>query len=183
MKKITLLAFILLIAFGVQAQKPRTKGKQLQAAAFEKIDAAQVPDAVKNSFTSSFQNAADVRWEKHSATGKGGKTFLKYVAIYTQDGIRARARFKEDGTSLSSSKYMGGQNLPENIRNAAASKNPGCTVMGGEEVKTKKGGTYYRVRMRKGTSRLNTLFDANGNEVTKDKEPEETKEDEGDEGN
>lgn len=182
MKKIILL-LILLMAFGAQAQKARGKGKQIQAAAFEKIDAAQVPEAVKNSFNAGFQNVTDVRWEKHSATGKGGKTFTKYVAVYNQEGIRSRARFKEDGTALSSSKYMGAQKLPDNVKNAAASKNPGFTVMGGEEVKTKKGETYYRVRMRKGTSRLSTLFDANGNEVTKDKVPDEAKEDEGDEGN
>ena len=55
--------------------------------------------------------------------------------------------------------------------------------MGGEEVKTKKGETYYRVRMKKGSSKLTTLLDANGNEVKREDQPEEVMEDEGDEGN
>jgi hypothetical protein len=78
---------------------------------------------------------------------------------------------------------MKADKLPETIGKNAKSKNPEFELVGGEEIKTKKGETFYRVRMKKGSSKLTTLYDANGNEVTKDKQPEEAQEDEGDEGN
>ncbi len=189
MKKTTLLLVLVFAGISVFAQdkaKGREKGKakaELKSAGFQQIDAAQVPDAVKNSFTQSTPGVTGVTWQKHTAKGKADKSFTKYVAVYTVDGKTARARFREDGTAMSSSKYMGAQKLPENIRTTATTKNPGFELVGGEEVKTKKGQTFYRVRMKKGSSKLTTLYDANGNEVVKDKEPEEAKEDEGDEGN
>ncbi len=194
MKKLTMLLVFVLAFVAVMAQekekakegKAKTKGKakaELKSAGFQQIDVAQVPDAVKNAFNTKAAGVTNVRWEKHTAKGKADKSFTKYVAVYQVDGVRARSRFREDGTAMSSSKYMGAQKLPENIRNSATTKNPGFELKGGEEVKTKKGETYYRVRMRKGSSKLTTLYDANGNEVVKDNAPEEAQEDEGDEGN
>ena len=51
--------------------------------------------------------------------------------------------------------------------------------MGGEEIKTKKGETYFRVFSRGGGSRTVSVFDANGQPVTKDKMPEDLSESEG----
>jgi hypothetical protein len=53
--------------------------------------------------------------------------------------------------------------------------------MGGEEIKTKKGETYYRVFSRGGGSRTVSVFDANGQLVTKDKMSDDLKESEGEE--
>ena len=164
-----------------EKNKPKLKGKVVSGG-FQQVDATQVPDAVKNAFNTKAAGVTNVRWEKHTAKGKSDKAFTKYVAVYLQDGVRARSRFREDGTAMSSSKYMGAQKLPDNISQSAKSKNPGFNVIGGEELKTKKGDTYYRVRMRKGSSKLTTLYDANGNEVTRDKQEDDIVEDEGDEG-
>jgi hypothetical protein len=194
MKRLTMLLILVFAVATAIAQeketakpaKAKAKGKaktELKQTGFQQIDVAQVPDAVKNSFNSKAAGVGNVRWEKHTAKGKADKSFTKYVAVYTVDGVRSRSRFREDGTAMSSSKYMGAQKLPENIRNSATSKNPGFELQGGEEVKTKKGETYYRVRMKKGSSKLTSLYDANGNEVVKDNAPDEAQEDEGDEGN
>lgn len=165
----------------VSLAQPKARVKPTRSLTFEAVDESQIPDAVKNSFTSSFEGAGEVRWEKHKAQGK--RTFAKYVAVFSTDGVRARARYKEDGTLLSSSKYFGPAKLPANVKSAAESKAPGFTVMGGEEITTKNGKTFYRVRSRKGSSKLIQYFDADGNEVSRDKAPDGVTEGEDEEGN
>jgi hypothetical protein len=54
--------------------------------------------------------------------------------------------------------------------------------MGGEELTTKSGQVIYRVRLRNGGSKITTVFDANGNEITRNKMTEEQKEGEEEEG-
>ena len=136
-------------------------------------------NALKNSFKAT---ATDVKWQKNEAKGKAGKTHVRYVAVYTQDGVRVRSRFKEDGTAMSSSKYMGGQKLPANIQTAATTKHPGAKLVIGEELTTKSGQVIYRVRLRNGGSKITILLDANGNEITRDKMTEDHKEGEEEEG-
>jgi hypothetical protein len=83
--------------------------------------------------------------------------------------------------AMSSSKYMKADQLPANIKSAAEAKAQGQRVMGGEEIKTKKGETFYRVMSRGGGSRTVSVFDANGQPVTKEKMPEDLKDSEGEE--
>jgi hypothetical protein len=178
MKAIISCALILLVAFTTDAQV-RRRGAQAREGRVsgQTVDASQVPDAVKSAFAAMGSTAT--RWEKHAAKGK--KTIVRYVAVYTQDGMRGRARFREDGTAMSSSKYMKAEQLPVAIKSAAEAKAQGQKVMGGEEIKTKKGETYYRVFSRGGGSRTVSVFDANGQLVTKDKMSDDLKESEGEE--
>lgn len=175
------LIIVLALVTSVSFAQPNARAKGPRSVNFERVEDAQVPEAVKNSFSSAFANATAVRWEKHSAQGK--RSFAKYVAIFSADETRSRARFKEDGTPLSSSKYFGPAKLPENIKSAAQAKAPGFIVMGGEEITTKNGKTFYRVRSRKGSSKLIQYFDSDGNELTKDKTPEEVVDGEEEDGN
>lgn len=173
---------VILAVLGVSAfAQPQSKGRGPHTLNFEKVEAANVPAAITSSFESSFTGATAVRWEKHTAQGK--RTYVKYVAVFTEGGVRSRARYKDDGTTLSSSKYYGAVKLPENIKAAAKAKNPDFIVMGGEEITTRNGKTFYRVRSRKGPSKLIQYFDADGNEISKDKAPEELIEGEDEEGN
>lgn len=193
MKKLTILFALIIAAAAVFGQekakekkqpKAKAKGKsELKSKGFKTVELSEVPEGVKSSFNSSAAGATNVRWERHTATGKSDKVFTKYVAVYSVDGKKTRSRFREDGTAMSSSNYMKADKLPEAVGKNAKSKNPGFELVGGEEIKTKKGETFYRVRMKKGSSKLTTLYDANGNEVSKDKQPEEAQEDEGDDGN
>ncbi|MFY8036258.1 MAG: hypothetical protein ACOVMQ_03770 [Cyclobacteriaceae bacterium] len=178
MKKLLIVFLAACVASASFAQGGKRRNA-LKAANHQQIDVSQVPESVKSSFKAS---AADVKWEKHEAKGKAGKSLVRYVAVYTQDGVRVRARFKEDGTAMSSSKYMGGQKLPANIQTAATSKFPGAMLVGGEELTTKGGQVIYRVRLRNGGSKITTVLDANGNQITRDKMSEEHKEGEEEEG-
>ena len=177
MKKITTFILITLVALTSYAQGGKRKG--LARAGASQIEAAQVPDAVKNAFT---LQAADTRWEKVELQGKAGKAHVHYVAIYTQDGTKARARFKEDGTAMGTSRYMGAQKLPEVIQSAAKAKNPGAIVRGGEEFTAKDGKVFYRVRLKNGSSKITSVFDSSGGEVTKDQIREEMKQGEEEDG-
>jgi hypothetical protein len=49
----------------------------------------------------------------------------------------------------------------------------------GEEIKTKKGEVFYRVMSRGGGSRKVSVFDANGQPVSKEKLSDDLKESEG----
>jgi hypothetical protein len=183
MKTIVSCVLMVIIAFGVQAQGRKKAGQARQAKEAKlsalAVDASQVPEAVKNAFAAT--GATATRWEKHEGKGKSEKSFVKYVAVYTQDGVRARARYKEDGSAMSTSKYMKADQLPANIKSAADAKAQGQKVMGGEEIKTKKGEVYYRVVARGGGSRTVTVYDANGQPITKEKMSDDLKESEGEE--
>lgn len=170
MKKIIFTLFFLSVVLAGFSQV-RGKAKVL-AAGGKAIDAAQVPEAVKNSFSSAFPSATAVRWEKHGAVTQK-RTYVKFVAVYTHEELRCRARYKEDGTALSSSKYFGPNKTPEAIKTAVTSRFSGFTVTGSEEITTKDGKVFYRTRLRKGASKVITYTDAEGNEVKKDKAPQE----------
>jgi hypothetical protein len=170
MKKIITFVLITFLAFTSYAQGGKRKGGA-RAAAANQIEASQVPDVVKKAFTI---QAADMHWEKVELQGKAGKVHVHYVAVYTQDGTRVRARFKEDGAAMGTSRYMGAQKLPEVIQSAAKAKNPGAVLRGGEEF-TKGDQVFYRVRLKNGSSKITSVFDASGAEVTKDKIAEEMK--------
>ncbi len=178
MKTIISCALILLVAFATDAQV-RRRGAQAREGRVsgQTVDASQVPQSVKNAFAAT--GATATSWEKHEAKGKSAKSFVKYVAVYTKDGTRARARFREDGSTMSTSKYMRAEQLPAAIKSAAEAKSQGQKIMGGEELKTKKGETYYRVFSRGGGSRTVSVFDASGQPVTKDKMSDDLKESEG----
>lgn len=172
---------IMLVALSTAVMAQRGERGKFQANG-KVVDASAVPEAVKNTQAQNFPGTTVNRWELHSSSN-AKKSFQKYVAIYMQDGLRARARYKEDGTALSSSKYFNAEKAPEVVK-TAATRYSGYTLNAGEEVKTfAKGKTFYRVRFRKGGQRMVVLLDEAGNEVTKDKAPEEALEDEGESGN
>jgi hypothetical protein len=186
MKKI-LIAIVLLVAMlPVYAQKDKAKDKTKgnKGGNSERLDAAQVPELVKSSFNTAFPGIP-ATWEKHSAKGKAdGKSYTKYVAVFTQDGQKSRARYREDGTALSSTKYMKADKMPDAVKSGMKTKYPGFEASGGEEVKGKGDKKIYRIKAKKGSAKLTTYFDENGNEVTKEKVTDDVKEGEDeDEGN
>jgi major membrane immunogen (membrane-anchored lipoprotein) len=173
MKKVFFLILATMLTLTCFSQGDKKKGGMNNGAI--KIDAKQVPDAVKNAFTI---QATDLRWEKKESKSKEGKVKVRYVAVYTQDGVRARARFKEDGTALSSTRYLEAQQLPTAVQTAATTKNSGAKLMGGEEVTTKKREIYYRVRLKNSGGKVVSFYDVTGAEVKKDKIDDDSKEEE-----
>jgi len=170
------LSFLALAVLGIvcATAQPKVSPHGPRALNFERLEPDQVPGGVKTTFGTAYPQAQNIRWEKHEARGK--RTYIKFVAAFLLEGSRIRARYLEDGSFLSSSRYLNPARLPENIRQAAQAKSPGFAVVRGEEITTKNGKKYYRVRSRQGASRLIQYFDENGAEVTTANMPPEVME-------
>lgn len=181
MKKMIVAAVCVLIAFSATAQRQRLAGKR--SSAMSPVEAAQVPDVVKKAQETAFPGIAVTRWEYREATGKKENTVSRYVAIFKQGELRARARYQKDGAAVSSSKYFGPKTAPEVITKALSRYPDFELVSGSQTFVSKSSKTFYRVRMTRGTSRLIVYLDEAGNEVTKDKAPAEATDDDDGEDN
>lgn len=133
---------------------------------------ANVPSAVVTSYKAKYATGKIVKWEKRTYTGAAGNTYVKYVAVFDQDGIRNRARYKEDGTGLSTTTYYWFKNvtkLPQAIQDYAKTKYPDYKLTSGEKELSLKSGKYvYRIRVKKGPTQVVVYLNEKGEEVSKD---------------
>jgi hypothetical protein len=164
--------FLLILAsFGILVTNAQSDtSAEIHPGNFEKIEATEVPMIIINKFESMFTGASAIQWEKHATTGSNNST--NYVVLFTEGAVKSRAKYKEDGTPISSAKFFGAQKLPANIKAATNSKYPDFAIIDGEEITTKNGKTFYRVTCRNGSTKMIQYFEANGAEVIKDKAPE-----------
>ena len=143
----------------------------------KKINPNLVPKEVITEFEDIFSDVKTIRWEKH--TGKGKKrSHVKYVVIFDKDGIRSRARYNPDGSGISATSYYwfkkGVAKLPAKVKNYTASQHPGFKVNSGEKVISLKSSKYiYRLRLRKGTSKLVVYVNESGEMIDKNNLPSE----------
>lgn len=163
MKKISILfVFVALLIIAMNAQEVTT----------EVVDESVVPSEVKSSFSSDFSGITPIKWEKHTFKAKNGKMYYKYVSVFDKDGLRHRARYKNDGTGLSVTAYYWFkkvENLPDAVKNYASVKYPDFKLNSGEKEKSLKSGKYvYRIRLKKGASKLVVYLNEKGEEVSKD---------------
>ncbi|GAB4398548.1 MAG: hypothetical protein OHK0053_17430 [Microscillaceae bacterium] len=145
-----------------------------------KVEESQVPQAVKEAYQANF-SAPVVRWELHSKS-RNDKSKEKYVAVFKEGAQNARARFKTDGTYISSSIYLKAADIPQNIQSAAVAAFPGMQVRSGVKTKVAKSGQeFYKVYLMKTGVRQRSTFicDVNGQAITKEKMPAELSEEEG----
>jgi hypothetical protein len=169
---------------GKAKEKVKNAKATARSASSTPVDASQVPQVVQDAHNQKFQGATLTRWELKQATGK--KEVQWYTALFTtSDGVKARSRYKADGTTISSSQYYGAAKAPEAIKSAAASRFSGYTLTGCEQISVpSKNKNFYRVKLRKGSTKVVTYMDETGAEITKEKAPAEvTDSDEEDEGN
>ncbi len=148
----------------------------------KKIDSNLVPGEIITEYEDIFSDVKTIRWEKH--TGKGKKrNHVRYVVIFDKDGIRSRARYNPDGSGISATSYYwfkkGVAKLPAKVKNYTASQNPGFKVNSGEKVISLKSSKYiYRLRLRKGTSKLVVYVNGSGEVIDKNNLPSELTDDE-----
>lgn len=130
------------------------------------IDAGQVPANVKSSFESDFGGVNLIRWEKYNG-------FIKYVAVFdNSDQIRSRARYKEDGKGISATTYYWLKKvdkLPQGIKDYASSKYSGYKISAAEkEMSLQDKSKYaYRLKLRKGATKVTVYLDESGKELDK----------------
>lgn len=171
MKRISLF-FLLLVAslVIVQAQPGRARGKagSIRESNQKAVEAAEVPEAVKQAQDVAFTGLSVTRWEQRS--GKSDqRNFTHYVAVFKQDNRTTRARYDSNGKSVAVTKFFTADNAPDVVK-SAATRYSGYTLAGGEEAVTDKG-TFYRARLRQGAKKLTVFLDQTGAEVEKKNQP------------
>jgi hypothetical protein len=165
-----LLLYVILIAsfFSSQAQRKNVA---------RQVDPSQIPAAVKTSQESNFPGIAVTRWEVRDIT-VSKKFISKYIALFTADNKIIHARYKGDGTLVSSSAYLEAEHIPGFIKKLESSYS-GYELKRVEEIKTyAKGKVYYRAHFQKGRKKLIVYTDDNGKELSEEKIPADAKEDE-----
>jgi len=147
MKRIALFAlllFALLAAAEAQPKRARGRAGSIREADQKTVDAAQVPEAVRQA-----QNVA--------------------FPGFKQDSRTTRARYDSNGKSLAVTKFFTANDAPQVVTSAAA-RYTGYSFVGGEEVLTDKG-TFYRARFRQGAKKLTVFLDQTGAAVEKKNQP------------
>jgi len=141
----------------------------------KQIDPTQIPSAVKTSQSTAFPTVTVTRWEVHDVVANR-KYVTKYVAVFMTDNAAVRARYKGDGTLVSSSKYFDGEHAPGQIKNLGSKYNE-LTLRSAEEIKTyAKGKVFYRAHFYKGKKKTVVYTDDSGRELPNEKVPAEVKE-------
>lgn len=150
---------------------------QRKGGASREIDAAQIPTAVKSAQESSFPKITVKNWSMRNVTGPG-QIISKYIAVFESEGKTIRARYKGDGTLVSSSKYFAAAQAPSVIKNLGSKYND-QELKSAEEIKTYvKAKVFYRAHFYKGKKKIVVYVDDNGKELPIEKVPAEAKEDE-----
>ena len=147
---------------------------------------ADIPAVVVSSFKAKYSPTTLLRWEKKTYTGTAGKTYVKYVAVFDVDGLRSRSRYKEDGTGISTTTYYWFKNLdklPQAVKDAAKNNYVGYKLGSAEKEHNLKSGVYvYRLRLKKGPTKLVAYVNEKGEEITKDNLDKEILENESESG-
>ena len=118
------------------------------SACAQKLDASQVPAAVKASFEKKYPGIT-VKWEKEDG---------KYEASFKQGGNDISAMFEPNGTFTESEVEMKVADLPASISAYVKEHYKGKTIKGGAKI-TKADGT---VNYEAAVSGRDVIFDANG---------------------
>jgi hypothetical protein len=143
----------------------------------KQIDPSQIPSAVKTAQSTAFPTVTVARWEVRDVIANR-QYVTKYVAVFVTDNTTVRARYKGDGTLVSSSKYFDGEHGPGQIKNLGSKYNE-HTLRSAEEIKTyAKGKVYYRAHFYKGKKKIVVYTDDSGKEIVDEKLPAEVKEEE-----
>jgi hypothetical protein len=184
MKKLLSLIVVCLLAITAYSQAKTKKGKAVaRSSSSTPVDVAQVPQPVQDTHNQTFPGTTLTRWESRKGSGK--KEIQWYSAVFTTpESTKARARYKADGVLVSSSTHYDAAKAPEAVKSAAASRFSDYTLLGCEKINLPaKNKDFYRVRLKKGSTKVTTYMDETGAEITKEKAPAEILEsDEGEEG-
>lgn len=164
MKNLLFTLFLGAMVFSAKAQQNWTN---------DVVQESDVPEAVLTAFNSKYDGAKVVRWEKRTWVGKNEKSAVKYVVIYDKDQLRHRSRYKEDGSGLSTTTYYWGAKklamLPQPILDYASNNYAGYKLMSAEKEYNLKNGKYvYRIRLKKGATKVVVYLNESGEEVSKD---------------
>ncbi len=144
-----------------------------------KVDASEVPQAVKDAQAAAF-SGVEVTWSKQEAAGPNDNSGTRYIANFPYSGDPTRARYTKDGQQLLVSTYYRSGELPQDIQNVAADNYPDYQLIrASKNVLPQEGQTVFRLTLRNGAQKLTVFTDENGNEISRDDLPDDLPEEEG----
>lgn len=101
----------------------------------DKIDANQIPPAVKEAFTKKFPGAEVKKWEVEAA----------YEAEFKQNGRRVEANFYPNGSLAQVEYQMEVDDLPQAVKQAVLATYPHCEMDEAERVEKADGQIVYEL--------------------------------------
>ncbi len=135
-----------------------------------------VPASILNAHNAAYPNNKAAAWMKQ------GNVNAQYVATFGTKGAMMRARYTNDGKQLTETMTYGGKQIPESVAATAKSKYPDFKVMSATKIKAVSSGKEcYKVRLRKGVSKMTFYTDASGAYIEEKEAPAEAVEEEADE--
>lgn len=167
MKRITFLMVLILSAGMVFAQVNKNQAKKIKKAPTVKIDAAKVPQAVKDAQTKKFSGISEIKW-KMKLIKKQEQTMNSYSAHFKQNGMKTIAHYKPDGTAVAVISHISLQNVPQTIVSTVANNYPGFKPKLAVKIEVlSKSITQYRLTLLKPAAKLILYVDETGNDAQK----------------
>lgn len=150
MNKISICCVLVLTAFGVDAQK---------------LKEADIPAAVKETFTKQFPNVKKAEWEKE---GDNYEAEFKVSRVVMDDknakkeNLEKSVVYSAAGVLLETEEEIKLSALPAVISEYLSKNYVGYTSEEASKITDNKGTVTYEVELEKGKEELDVVFDANG---------------------
>jgi hypothetical protein len=132
----------------------------------QKVNEAEVPKVVTESFANNFPGTKAKEWEKE-------KDF--YEAEFNLNKTETSASFKADGTLLETETEIATNALPKAIADYVTKNYVGYKFSEASKIVGATGTITYEAEIKKGKEEMDLLFDANGAFIKKEVEAKDTK--------
>lgn len=141
----------------------------------QKIKLADVPEAVRTSFTNLNPNVKDADWEKEGADYEVSFD-VKRVGIDNpkkKETIERSMVFNVSGKLLQTEDEIKTDALPKAVKDYVAAKYPEYKLSEAAKITDDKGLITYEAEVEKGREEFDLIFDANGNFLSKEAKDED----------
>jgi uncharacterized membrane protein YkoI len=143
LQKLMLLLMLTFLSFGVHACS----------------NDQDVPQKVKQAFTTKFPAAKKVKWEKENES--------EWEAEFKMDGLEYSANFSEDGSWQETEHEIKKNEVPANILSILNAEFPGYKIEEAEISETAEG-KFYEFELEKGGEDIEVTLDLQGKIVNKE---------------
>jgi hypothetical protein len=173
MKKVTFLIIFLLSASVVFSQVNRNKVKRVRGKRAVKVEAAQVPQAVKDAQAKKFPGTSQIRWQMKVVKTKTGPK-KDFISLFKHDELRTKAHYKADGTPLLIVHLLPANKVPSGIVSTVNGNYSGFTLKHGRKIEIlTKNTVVYRLVLTKPAAKLVLYVDESGNDAKQAKDAQE----------
>ena len=173
MKKVTFLIILLLSASVVFSQVNKKKIKEGKGSRAIKVEAAQVPQAVKDAQAKKFPGVVQIRWQMKAVKTKTGSQ-KDFIALFKDGELKTKVHYKADGTPLLVVHSLPANKVPSGIVSTVGNNYPGFTLKHGRKIEIlTKNTVVYRLALTKPAAKLFLYVDESGNDAKQAKDAQD----------